>query len=309
LCHKINGVNRRCEALYYHSIQENDQTRHNLINEIQKAINGEYSAIICYEELSKLAQTREQRDQILEIQQDEKRHFKEFAKIYNKLTDRKPVPKLIEECPKSFTEGLAAAFKDEQETVDFYLDIAGKAGNESIKETFRRAAADEQQHAVWFLYYLSLPPIGRFQRQTAETYGAKGALNSPSLTLPKMLTFAMQDEYLAQKRYDLIINKFGDVRTFSRIQQAELRHIYALQTLFQRYGIQIPEDESYLFATVPDTIKNAYASGVQGEIDNIAMYNTFLSYSLPADIQAVFINLRNASLNHLEAFERGLSRG
>ncbi|WP_456274415.1 ferritin family protein [Bacillus sp. AK031] len=293
--------------MYYHSFHENDQSRQNLINEIQKAINGEYSAIICYDELSKLAKTREQREQILEIQQDEKRHFKEFTKIYKKLTDRKPVPKLIEECPKSLTKGLAAAFKDEQVTVDFYLDIAGKADNESIKETFRRAASDEQQHAVWFLYYLSLPAMDRFNRQTSEAYGAKGALNSPSLTLPQMLTFAMEDEYLAQRRYDLILNKFGDVRTFSRIQQAELRHIYALQTLFQRYGIQIPEDESYLFATVRDTIKNAYASGVQGEIDNIAMYNTFLGYNLPADIQAVFINLRNASLNHLEAFERGFA--
>ncbi|EJQ67231.1 hypothetical protein P4U03_03490 [Bacillus mycoides] len=27
--------------------------------------------------------------------------------------------------------------------------------NQQVKETFRRAAADEQNHAVWFLYYFS----------------------------------------------------------------------------------------------------------------------------------------------------------
>ncbi|MBK5441663.1 hypothetical protein JFU13_01025 [Peribacillus sp. TH24] len=36
----------------------------------------------------------------------------------------------------------------------FYLGIADEVTNPSIKEAFRRAAADEQNHAVWFLYYL-----------------------------------------------------------------------------------------------------------------------------------------------------------
>ncbi|KYD11778.1 hypothetical protein B4119_4180 [Parageobacillus caldoxylosilyticus] len=50
-------------------------------------------------------------------------------------------------------EGLEYALKDEQETVDFYLDISDETNDPYIKEVFRRAAADEQNHAVWFLYY------------------------------------------------------------------------------------------------------------------------------------------------------------
>jgi rubrerythrin len=51
--------------------------------------------------------------------------------------------------------GLEFAIQDEQRTVDFYLEIADEATNQQVKEIFRRTAADEQNHAVWFLYYFS----------------------------------------------------------------------------------------------------------------------------------------------------------
>jgi rubrerythrin len=278
-----------------------------LAKEIQRAINGEYSAILCYEELSKKAKTQEEKEQILEIQQDEKRHYKEFTGIFKSLTGKKPTPKITEECPKQFLKGLQTAFKDEQDTVDFYLDIADKTDEPNIKRVFQRAAADEQNHAVWFLYFLTSSTSNRYFRQRVN-FGAEGALNSTALSLPQMLTYAMQDEYLAQTRYNLILQKFGEIRTFSRIKQAELRHIAALQPLFRRYGVPLPPDTSTLYAVAPETIKSAYAAGVQGEIDNIAMYDMFLTYSLPEDVQFVFTQLRNASLNHLSAFERGLAR-
>jgi rubrerythrin len=126
-----------------------------LIRDIEKAINGEYSAIQCYAKLANLAPTAEERKQILEIRQDEMKHFQQFGQIYVSLTGRQPQPKIIEECPNTYLAGLEFALKDEQETVDFYLDIAEETNNQYIKEVFRRAAADEQNHAVWFLYYFS----------------------------------------------------------------------------------------------------------------------------------------------------------
>nr|WP_084315616.1 DUF2202 domain-containing protein [Thalassobacillus devorans] len=146
-------------------------------------------------------------------------------------------------------------------------------------------------------------------RQTAAEYGAKGALNATSLTLPQMLTYAIQDEYSAQARYRDILSNFGYVSPFANIQQAELRHIEALLPLFQRYQVPVPADISQMFVSTPSTVKQAFAEGVQAEIDNIGMYNKFLSYMLPEDVRMVFTNLRNASLNHLAAFERGLARG
>lgn len=69
------------------------------------------------------------------------------------------------------------------------------------------------------------------QQTRQVNYGAKGALNAGRLTLPQMLTFAIQDEYLAQARYNEILRNFGDIRTFVQIKEAELRHINALLSL------------------------------------------------------------------------------
>ncbi|MGE7673381.1 ferritin-like domain-containing protein [Lysinibacillus sp. NPDC094403] len=149
---------------YYHYAPQYNDNYHmlndaQLVNDIQKAINGEYSAIVCYEKLAKMAPTEDEKNRILEIQKDEKRHLEEISKIYTTLTGRKPSYQIIEECPDYFREGIEFAFKDEQETVDFYLDIADKANDPIIKESFRRAAADEQNHAVWFLFFFQKAPI------------------------------------------------------------------------------------------------------------------------------------------------------
>lgn len=124
-----------------------------LIQDIQKAINAEYSAISCYEKLAKLAPTKAEREQIMEIRNDEQRHYEAFRRMYTQLTGKHPTSKIIEECPNRYRAALEFAIKDEQEAVDFYLDIADKAPDATTKEVFRRAAADEQNHAVWFLYF------------------------------------------------------------------------------------------------------------------------------------------------------------
>ncbi|WP_433745856.1 ferritin family protein [Falsibacillus pallidus] len=281
-----------------------------LLNDIQKAINAEYSAIACYAKIAGMAPTQQEKNKILEIQKDEKRHLEEFTQIFIKLTGKKPSYQIIEECPSTYKAGIEFAFKDEQEAVDSYLDIADKVQDPAIKDRFRRAASDEQNHAVWFLYFLQKNPRSTHIHRQMGDYGAKGALNAAaaSLTLPQMLTYAMQDEYLAQARYNNILGTFGSIRTFVQIKEAELRHISALMPLFERYQVPIPTDISQSFVSTPESVKAAYAAGVQGEIDNIAMYNKFLSFNLPSDVQMVFSQLRNASQNHLAAFERGLAR-
>ncbi|KNH36165.1 ferritin-like domain-containing protein [Bacillus toyonensis] len=124
-----------------------------LISDIEKAINGEYSAINCYAKLANLATHDNERNQILEIRKDEIKHFQQFVQIYVSLTGRQPQPKITENCPDIYLKGLEFALQDEQHAVDFYLEISDDTTDQYIKEIFRRAAADEQNHAVWFLYY------------------------------------------------------------------------------------------------------------------------------------------------------------
>ena len=71
-------------------------------------------------------------------------------------------------------------------------------------------------------------------------YGSAGALDDTSLTLADMLTYAIQDEYLARAEYNLILGAYGNVRPFTNIVHAEETHIAALLPLFDAYGITAP---------------------------------------------------------------------
>jgi rubrerythrin len=141
--------------MYYNNYYFRSSADSALITDIAKAINGQFSATACYEQLAKMAPNEGEGNQVFEIREDEIRHFQVFSQIYTSLSGRQPSPQLVEQCPSDYYTGLNFAFKDEQETVDFYLDIAEKANDPFIKEQFRRASADEQNHAVWFLYFIT----------------------------------------------------------------------------------------------------------------------------------------------------------
>lgn len=137
-------------------------------------------------------------------------------------------------------------------------------------------------------------------------YGASGALDDTSLSLADMLTYAMQDESLARAEYAAILAAYGSVRPFTNIIRAEESHMLALQPLFEAYGIAAPADESASLVTVVPSLTEAYQTGVSAEVNNIAMYETFLDQNLPGNVRAVFESLMRASENHLRAFQNRL---
>lgn len=139
----------------YYNYQKLDRQTDKLIADITKAINGEYSAIQCYQKLAHMAPTQKEKEQILEIRKDEIKHYQHFTQLYVAMTGKQPKVEITEECPNTYKIGLEFALIDEQNTVDFYLDVSDKATDVTIKNAFKRAAADEQNHAVWFLYYFT----------------------------------------------------------------------------------------------------------------------------------------------------------
>jgi hypothetical protein len=48
--------------------------------------------------------------------------------------------------------------------------------------------------------------------------------------------------------------------------------------------------------------------GVQAEIDNIAMYNLFLTHDLPDNVFEVFSALKSGSDSHLLAFQKQVDK-
>jgi hypothetical protein len=128
--------------------------------------------------------------------------------------------------------------------------------------------------------------------------------------LEQALLEALQDEYKACATYAQIIRKFGPIRPFVNIIEAEKRHIQALLPLFRKYGIAIPANDWDSRVAAPDSILEACQQGVQAEIENGEMYDRLLQITRGYDdVQNVFFNLQRASQqNHLRAFQRGVER-
>jgi len=128
-----------------------------------------------------------------------------------------------------------------------------------------------------------------------------------SASVKDALNQAINDEYKAYSTYEAAIKKLGNVRPFSMIIRAEEQHISALKSIYDKYGLTIPENTLAKKVTAPDTLQQACQTGVDAEIANATLYRDKL---LPAvtdyeDITQVFENLMNASQQkHLPAFER-----
>jgi hypothetical protein len=137
-------------------------------------------------------------------------------------------------------------------------------------------------------------------------YGSVGALADKDLRLADMLTYAIQDEYLAHAEYLYIIQTYGDAKPFSNIVKAEENHISQLLPLFLAYGVDPPKDDGNDHTTAAANLTEAYQAGEAAEISNIAMYDIFLSRDLPDNVKTVFESLRSASENHLAAFRKHL---
>jgi len=145
---------------------------------------------------------------------------------------------------------------------------------------------------------------------TLIDYGHWGALYPHQYDLHKALIYAIQDEHLARAEYQYINSRFSSPPAFRGIVNAEAMHISALANLFNQQGWPLPPNTAGQYLISVRTLSEAYAVGVQAEIENIAMYNRFLSRNdLPANWRTVFTNLRDASVCHQNAFERQLNGG
>ncbi|MEI6385705.1 MAG: hypothetical protein WCQ50_03655 [Spirochaetota bacterium] len=151
-----------------------------------------------------------------------------------------------------------------------------------------------------------------FAASSPVAWGAQAAKADKDQTLDEMLRYAIEDEYLAQAEYAAILGSLGSVRPFSNIILTERSHISWLRDAFAAAGLSLPADSASSFITVPVGLKASLEAGVAAELDNIAMYEGFLSNPLllqpsNASLRGLFAKLRDASKNHLAAFRKSLS--
>lgn len=143
---------------------------------------------------------------------------------------------------------------------------------------------------------------GGFRRATGRNPGnaASDALDPQE---EQALQMAIDDEYKALATYLGAMEQFGQVSPFTYIAQAEEQHIAALERLFTRYDLVIPENEWIGETPVFNSVTDACVASAQAEVDNAELYDQLFSMVDNPDLVQVFTNLRNASeYNHLPAF-------
>ena len=125
-----------------------------------------------------------------------------------------------------------------------------------------------------------------------------------------MVLEALIDEYKSRASYRLVLNTFGEIRPFSNIVEAEDTHARALEILCGHFGIPLPSDDWEEKLEPPSSVLEACRAGIQGEHENIAMYDRFLRQTKVPEVLALFQQLQAASRqHHLPAFERCVARG
>ena len=146
---------------------------------------------------------------------------------------------------------------------------------------------------------------GRGNGRGGASTGRDGAGQSP-LTESEVeaLHLALDDEYKALATYQGVLDTFGEVVPFAEIALSEQRHIEALVTQFEKYGIPVPENPWFGEVPVFGTLSEACQAGVEAEIANVALYDQLFEMTDRQDLVRVFTNLSRASQeSHLPEFQ------
>jgi len=134
------------------------------------------------------------------------------------------------------------------------------------------------------------------------------------------LLFMFEEEKLARDVYTAMYALWGQ-QIFQKIATSEQKHMDAIQTLLERYGVPVPQnlpseftDPTFatlytsLIATGSKTLVDALNVGVTIEETDIQDLQNQLVVMTRKDISRVYSNLLRASINHLRSFNKVLSK-
>ena len=106
-------------------------------------------------------------------------------------------------------------------------------------------------------------PLSAQAAGNENLFGAQGAKGDLNPTLETMMTYAIQDEYLARAEYEAVMKKLGRVKPFDNIIKAEETHIEWLKGLFKDHKFSLPPDQAANHVVVPATFHEALETGVK----------------------------------------------
>lgn len=143
-----------------HETEKSYKTLDDALTLIKEAIQGEIEDELFYDYLLSLSPTKEEKDIIASIRDDEKKHNKYFREIYSFYTG-KSLPlsnNAVFEKLKSYIDGIRKAKFGELSAVERYRDIRAGIPDKYHRDMVFEIITDELKHAHKYDYilYLSL---------------------------------------------------------------------------------------------------------------------------------------------------------
>ena len=131
-----------------------------------------------------------------------------------------------------------------------------------------------------------------------------------------------EEEKVARDVYITLGEMYPEEKTFANIQLSEQTHMDAVRNLCVKYGISIPDVDQNVGEFYLEGMKGLYDSFVnEGAVSKLAALVVGqkieimdiedlaeASNDMPIDVQKVFTNLMNGSINHLAAFINAIER-
>jgi len=115
---------------------------------LREAMKDELRAARRYRYLAELAQCESDKEMLIGIRMDEKRHFRLLQEIYRDLTcECYPAPRVTVKRPKNICRGLKKAICAEMDDVSFYEQLAQCLTEMQHKEIVLSILNDEREHA------------------------------------------------------------------------------------------------------------------------------------------------------------------
>lgn len=139
-----------------------------------------------------------------------------------------------------------------------------------------------------------------------ETNSAQTNAPEPNLlSLEQILQIALDDEKKALATYQAITQKFGNIKPFSNIIEAENRHIAEIEFLANKYQVTLVQND-FSSILAPDNLTQSLEISIAAELANVSLYDYLLQF-VQDDVQDAFFRFQAASYNnHLPALRNAL---
>lgn len=113
----------------------------------------------------------------------------------------------------------------------------------------------------------------------------------------EFLNTAYKDESRKIYFFKKVIEKFPNSTGFAKILYSEQNHASTLETVYNKYEIELPKDMDFSSVIIPSTPDEACTIALKFENDNVEMYQKFLKSVTNAFLKTVFEDLKDITIN------------